>query len=182
MSCRFCIKNESWENHKTCNCYVSSTSLGKHLSAAINIVWCFKVVYYCQKKVSFKSTTVGRNWLDLSVFILIYVGLELHFLARNISYFMSLSQRSRRSPTLNCTSSSFWRHVRDRPLVPVPAHVSSQNTRLWIWPENIMALCTMLERPSDCPQAQTLYGIPFLCLLLLIHVLYMSVGCMSLSV
>lgn len=50
--------------------------------------------------------------------------------------------------------------------------------RILTWPENILASYTMLERPSDCPQAhssQHSFSPP----VLLIHVLYMSLGCME---
>lgn len=62
----------------------------------------------------------------------------------------------------NSTQSSFWRHLGDHPLVPVLSYVSSLNTLSWIWPKKKMAWYTMLERPSACRQAQTLYSIPFL--------------------
>lgn len=62
----------------------------------------------------------------------------------------------------NSTQSNFWRHLGDHPLVPVLSYVSSLNTLSWIWPKKKMAWYTMLERPSACRQAQTLYSIPFL--------------------
>lgn len=66
--------------------------------------------------------------------------------------------------TLNLLYSSFWTHVRDRPLVLIFFHILSKYSNLWTWPESWTAWYTTLKRPSDCPQAQTLHGIPFLCL------------------
>lgn len=102
---------------------------------------------------------VSLSW---SVLVTFY----LYFLARIIWYFRSQVNwaEDRLESKHNSTQSSFWRHLGDHPLVPVLSYVSSLNTLSWIWPLKKMAWYTMLERPSACPQAQTLYSIPFLCL------------------
>lgn len=100
----------------------------------------------------------------ICVSILIRVTFYLYFLARIIWYFMSQVNwaEDRLESKHNSTQSSFWRHLGDHPLVPVLSYVSSLNTLSWIWPKKKMAWYTMLERPSACRQAQTLYSIPFL--------------------
>lgn len=61
---KLCINNESWENYKTVPLYVSSASLGKHLSAALKIL--FDVLCCCQKAKSVINWEIGLICLSLS--------------------------------------------------------------------------------------------------------------------
>lgn len=156
---QFCVKNESRENDKT---FYITYSGKKHLSAAIKmlfdrfrVVFCYQKEYNCEKR---KIMLIRLSYLDLCWS---WSSLLWHFMSR---IKVAVDPQG---PTLNLLYSGVMDgdiRVRDRLLVPVFSHVSSQNTRLWTWPESRTAWYTMLERPSDCPQAQTLHGIPFLCL------------------
>lgn len=176
-----CVKSESWENYKTCNVAHFLNITGKAW-AVIKILSDVSQLSVAAKKKVFFSKSLGKT--------------EIGFIRRSFSWSVLVSictSWQETSDILSLTSkeqkiimnlqsftpTGFWRPVRVRPLVPVCARVSSQNTWLTRKCKGLISNVWGAKRLSSGTDS-LLHS--FSMLMLFILVLYVSLSCTSLCV